>query len=166
MYNIKMSLTIELQGGQLLSKQECLKKLRKPVLSKRTGKQLFKNGKPVFKTELVDDFDKCDKHTLKVYDKVKKENQFIHFYTRKSIPARQHIDMSYEAYEYMTSTSFPEGYQAPHDFMPNKTLLKKGIGRTQQAWMSLSEDEKLMWHFNRIAADKRGKVVDYIVYDD
>ena len=85
MYNIKMSLTIELQGGQLLSKQECLKELRKPVLSKRTGKQLFKNGKPVFKTELVDDFDKCDKHTLKFYDKVKKENQFIHFYTRKSV---------------------------------------------------------------------------------
>ena len=74
--------------------------------------------------------------------------------------------MSYEAYEYMTGNSFPEGYQEPHDFMPNKALLKKGIGRTQQAWMSLSEDEKLMWHFSRIAADKRGKVVDYIVYDD
>ena len=160
MYNIKMSLVIELPGSQMMSKQECLKKLRKPVLSKRTGKQLFKNGKPVFKTELVDDFDKCDKHT------VKSNGQFIHSFTRKSIPARQHIDMSYEAYEYMTSNSFPEGYQAPHDFMPNKILLKRGIGRNQQAWMSLSEDEKLMWHFNRIAADRHGKVVDYIVYDD
>ena len=161
-----MSLTIELPGSQMVSKQECLKNLRKPVLSKRTGKQLFKNGKPVFKTELVEDYDKCDKHTLKVYDKVKKEYQFIHYFTRKSIPAKQSIDMSYEAYEYMTGNDFPEGYQAPHDFMPNKSLSKKGIGRTQQAWMLLSEDQKLMWHFNRIAADRHGKVVDYVVYPD
>lgn len=160
MYNIKMSLTIELPGSQLLSKQECLKQLKKPVISKRTGKQLFRNGKPVFKTVLVDDFDKCDKHT------VKSNGQFIHYFTRKSVPAKQHIDMSYEAYQYMTGNSFPEGYQAPHDFMPNKTLLKKGIGRTQQAWMHLSEDEKLMWHFSRIAADRHGRVVDYIVYQD
>ena len=166
MYNTKMSLTIELPGSQMMSKQECLKKLRKPVLSNRTGKQLFKNGKPVFKTEIVDDYDKCDRHTIKVYNKMSKENQFIHYFTRKSIPARQHINMGYEAYEYMTGNSFPEGYQAPHDFMPNKTLLKRGIGRNQQAWMSLSEDEKLMWHFNRIAADMHGKVVDYIVFND
>lgn len=166
MYNIKMSLVIELPGSKMLSKQECLKQLKKPVLSKRTGKQLYKNGKPVFKTEIVDDFDKCNKHIIKVYDNVRKEYQLIHYFTRKSVPARQSINMSYEAYEYMTGNNFPEGYQAPHDFMPNKTLLKKGFGRTQQAWMSLSENEKLMWHFNRIASDKHGKVVDYIVYKD
>lgn len=166
MYNIKMSLTIELPGSQMMSKQECLKKLRKPVISNKTGKQLLKNGKPVFKTKFVDDYDKCDKHALKVYDKTNKEYQFIHYYTRKSIPAKQHINISYEAYEYMTGNSFPEGYRAPHSFIPNKTLSKKGIGRVQQAWMSLSENEKLMWHFNRIAEDKHGKVVDYIVYPD
>lgn len=161
-----MSLVIELPGSKMLSKQECLKQLKKPVLSKRTGKQLYKNGKPVFKTEIVDDYDKCDKHIIKVYDNVRKEYQLIHYFTRKSVPARQSINMSYEAYEYMTGNNFPEGYQAPHDFMPNKTLLKKGFSRTQQAWMSLSENEKLMWHFNRIADDRHGRVVDYIVYQD
>lgn len=166
MSNIKMSLTIELQGGIMMSKQECLKKLRKPLLSKRTGKPVHKNGKPVFITEVVEDWDKCDKHTMKLYNKVKKENEFVNFFTRKTHPAHQHMDMSQEAYDYMTGNSYPEGYHAPHDFHPAKDLLKQGIGITQQAWMSLSEDEKLMWHFNRIAADKGGKVVDYIVYDD
>lgn len=165
MYNIKVSLTIELPGGTILSKQECLKQLRKPVTN-ITGKQVIKKGIPQFTTETVEDWSKCDKHILKVYNKVKKETEYKPYYTRKSIPARQHMDISQEAYESMVSDSYPEGYKAPFGFKPDKELSKKGYGLTQQAWMKLSEDEKLMWHFQRIAADLGGEVADYSVLDD
>lgn len=161
-----MSLTIELPGGTMLSKQECLKQLKKPVISKRTGKQVIKKGVPQFTTETVEDWGKCDEHILKIWNKVKKENEYKPYYTRQTIPARQHMDMSEEAYEYMTSDSYPEGYKAPYGFKPDKELAKKGYGLTQQAWMKLTEHERLMWHFNRIAADMGGKVVDYTVLDD
>lgn len=165
MYNTKLSLTVTLPGSVMVSKLESLKQLKKPVLN-QYGKPVYRNGKPAYKVETVDDYDKCDRNFIKIWDKDHKKSETLEYCTRKSVPARQVINMGEEAYNYMISDSYPEGFIPPHDFIPNKSLVKKGFGRIQQAWMLLSPEARLLWHCNNIAQELGGTVESYKVFDD
>lgn len=169
-----MNLTMTLPGGVMLSEQECSKQLKKPVLNTKgrfAGKQKRdKEGNLVFETTIVPDLDKLDYHSVKVSYKDeetrKTTQEWINFYTRKCKPAKQVLNISSEAYEYFVSFEVPEGYWPPADFKPNKTLLKRGISRTKQAWMAMSDKSRLEWHLHRICASRGGTLEGYKVFND
>lgn len=89
MSEIKLSLSIELQGSTMSSKEECLKTTRK-VIERKT-----KSGKVFKKTIYVQTEDLDNKNG--------KNPEITTFHTRKCKPATQTINMSKEAYEYMIS---------------------------------------------------------------
>lgn len=173
MNTIKLSLTISVQGADMLSEQECSKQLKKPVIFKKgkyAGKPVLKNGHPIYKTINVPDFDKHDENIIRVSYKDPETHRTvwedIHFYTRKCKEVEQVINMTDEAYNYFISKEVPDGYKAPYEFKADRKLWKKGINPTTQAWMQLSQEQKLMWHLTRIAEDKHGVVKSYKVFDD
>lgn len=140
---IKVSLTIELQGSTMLSKEECLKTTQKVIKKKdrKTGKVY---GKSVM--AVVEDWDKMNRHTMKVVDKGTFSE--IVFYTRKSKPARQHINICKSAYIHMTDgNSCPEWSK-------------------KSAWIQMSKMQRLEAHMDRIAQDMGGKVLSYDILDD
>lgn len=140
---IKVSLTVTLQGGVMLSKEECLKTTQKTI-EKRT-----KSGKVYKKTinVQVEDWNKMDKHTLKVADKDGKDPEVITFYTRKYKPVTRTLNIYKEAYDYMTSQECPKWVK------PYK-------------WKQMSPKERLLAHLQRIAEDFGGKILSYKVFDD
>ena len=140
---IKVSLTIELQGSTMLSKEECLKTTQKVIKKKdrKTGKVY---GKSVM--AVVEDWDKVNRHTMKVVDKGTFSE--IVFYTRKSTPARQHITICKSAYIHMTDgNSCPEWSK-------------------KSTWIQMSKMQRLKAHMDRIAQDMGGKVLSYDILDD
>lgn len=175
MSDIKMNLTIILPGGVMMSEQECSKQLKKPVLNTKgryVGKQKRdREGNPVFETVTVPDLDKMTHHGIRISykdEETKKTMQeWLNFYTRKCKPAKQVLNISSEAYEYFVSFEVPEGFRPPADFRPNKTLLlRKGISRTKQAWMAMSDKSRLEWHLNRICKSRGGTLGEYKVFND
>lgn len=140
---IKVSLTIELQGSTMLSKEECLKTTQKVIKKKdrKTGKVY---GKSVM--AVVEDWDKMNRHTMKVVDKGTFSE--IVFYTRKSKPARQHVNICKSAYIHMT-----EGNNCPE-------WCRTSI------WGQMSKIQRLEAHMDRIAQDMGGKVLSYKVFED
>ena len=90
MVSIKLSVTIELQGGTMMTSQEC-------------DKNPQENYKRNFM--LLD---------VKHYDKKTRKSFFrrepLIFNTRKCVPAHQCINICEEAYEHMISQSCPEWY--------------------------------------------------------
>lgn len=140
---IKVSLTIELQGSTMLSKEECLKTTQKVIKKKdrKTGKVY---GKSVM--AVVEDWDKMDRHTMKVVDKGTSSE--IVFYTRKSKPARQHVNICKSAYIYMTEGNIcPEWCRI-------------------STWRQMSKIQRLEAHMDRMAQDMGGKVLSYDILDD
>lgn len=89
MEDIKMSVTIELQGSKMMTPQEC-----------------GENPKNYDRHFMMLDVKHYDKKTKKTY--YRKEP--LNFRTRKYIPAHQSINMSQDAYDYMISASCPEWY--------------------------------------------------------
>lgn len=73
MSEIKLSLSIELQGSTMFSKEECLKTTHKVIEKKTKAGKIYKKTNP----------------------------EIITFHTRKCKPATQSLNMSKEAYEYM-----------------------------------------------------------------
>lgn len=147
MIDIKLSLTILVPGANMVSKEESLKSTQVPVINKKTGKQVFKQGKPLVKTILVEDPLKHDLNTMFIKDKRGKIVDRISFYTRKSVPARRSMNLSREAYEYMVSEAYPEWYKLRN-------------------WKNLTKEQRLAIHLDRIAANFGGVLEDFIVYDD
>lgn len=143
MTNIKLSLSILLPGSTMFSEEESSKQLTKPVKNK-SGKVVRKKGKVLTKTCTVPDFDKHDSFTLRLEQKGKAPEQ-IRVFTRKSKPARQVINMSEEAYQYMISKEQPAEFKG--------------------TWNSLTIYQKLLWHCNRVAATLGGTVEDFQVLD-
>ena len=143
MTNIKLSLSILLPGSTMFSEEESSKQLTKPVKNK-SGKVVRKKGKVLTTTITVPDFDKHDSFTLRLEQKGKAPEQ-IRVFTRKSKPARQVINMSDEAYQYMISKEQPAEFKG--------------------TWNSLTIYQKLLWHCNRIAASLGGTVEDFQVLD-
>lgn len=84
---------------------------------------------------------------IKVGKKTKIKKEKIQFYTRKSIPALQVINMSEEAYQYMISNEVPSF-------------------STKSAWNKMTGEQRLVAHLNETATSLGGKLVDYTIYPD
>jgi hypothetical protein len=170
MSEVKVNLTIILQGGVMMSEQECSKQLKEPILVERgkyKGKvKKDKDGNPMFKVRTVPDPAKTFHHEVKITDRKNKVTEVINFWTRGYKPAKQSLNICQEAYDYFISNEVPDSYRAPEDFKPNKKLLHKGYSKTKQAWMAMPEKEKLEWHLNRICAHRNGIMGDYTVFND
>lgn len=143
MSEIKLSLSIELRGSTLFSKEECLKTTHK-VIEKRT-----KAGKIYKKTIEVKvvDWDKMEKHSMKVANTDGTNPEIITFHTRKTKPTTQSINICKEAYDYMTSKECPAWSK---------------IG----TWSQMKSEQRLESHLQRIAEHLGGTVISYKVFED
>ena len=132
MSTIKLSVTIELPGSQMVTSQECDQNPKKKL-------------------------DYCDFNkillNIKHYDKKTKKSFYriepLYFYTRKCIPAHQSINMTEEAFTYMTSTMCPEWYPF-------------GLSK----WKKLTPTERLELHLDRTCKALRGTSYTYTVFGD
>lgn len=84
--------------------------------------------------------------TLREFDKKSKKyvTKTYTYYTRKSVPARQVLKMSQEAYEAMLETSTSPKY--------NK-VVAKSKGKLIRVWDTMSEDARIRKHCELIAHD-------------
>lgn len=141
---IKVSLTVALQGGTMLSKEECLKTTQK-VIEKKT-----KSGK-VYKKVIevqVEDWNKMNKHTMQVTGSNGSNSEVITFHTRKTKPAAQSINICKEAYDYMIDKD-----SCPSWSKPGK-------------WTAMSEKERLEAHLQRTVEYLGGISYTYQVFED
>lgn len=166
----KVSLTIVLRGSTMLSKRDCLKEVKKPLLvarGKYAGKQAKdKSGNPLFITTLMEDSEKMEHHEIRITDKNNKLVDVIPYSTRGFKPAKQVLQISKEAYNYYISNEVPEGYRFPKEFKANKAALRRGISIASQAWNTQTPEQKLEWHLRRICESLKGKLGEYTVYTD
>lgn len=96
-------------------------------------------------TENKPEFTEEHKMVFKGYKSKKdKEPNVITFRTRKSIPAKQVLKMSQEAYEAMLETSTSPKY--------NK-VVAKSKGKLIRVWDTMSEDARIRKHCELIAHD-------------
>lgn len=128
MSEVKVSLSIKLPGRVMMS-QELADSLEKQGLHGYTKHSMIveehkRNGK-----------------------KVKVDKQTIHFSTRNTVPAVQNINLSREAYNYMTGKECPS-FTKPKD------------------WSRMSKTKRLEAHLNEIAESRGGVVVHYHIFED
>jgi hypothetical protein len=144
MNEIKLNLSIELPGSTMLSKEECLKTTYK-VIEKKT-----KAGKIYEKTieVKVENWDKMEKHSMRVANTNGTNPEIITFHTRKCKPATQSLSMSKEAYEYMIDKD-----SCPSWSKPGK-------------WAAMSEKERLEAHLQRTVEYLGGISYTYRVFED
>ena len=128
MYEIKVNLTIELPGRTMLSKQECLKQLKN--------------------NEIVEDFDKMEEFSLRIYDPETNKNLIIKPRIRKCKPAIQSLNICKEAYEYMIS----EG--------STPSSIKVNI------WLLMSQQSRLEYHLREISESLGGISFTYQIIED
>ena len=128
MSEVKLSLSIKLPGRVMLS-QEGAKALEQQGLAGFT------------KHSLVVEMHK------RMGKKVKVDKETIHFKTRNTIPAIQNINISKDAYDYMTSKECPS-FMSPKD------------------WGRMSKVKKLEAHLNEIAESRGGTVLHYHIFED
>lgn len=126
-----MSLTLVLPGSIMVSQQVAG---NKPEFTEE-HKMLFKNYK----------------------SKKNKEPEVVTFRTRKSIPAKQVLKMSKEAYEAMLEESTSPKY--------NKVVAKVK-GKLIRVWDTMSEDARIKKHCELIAHDMGATSFDYTVFGD
>ena len=125
---VKLSLSIKLPGSVMYS-QEGAKALEYQGLAGFT------------KHSLVVEMHK------RMGKKVKVDKETIHYKTRNTIPAIQNINISKDAYIYMTSKECPS-FMSPKD------------------WSRMSKVKKLEAHLNEIAESRGGKVLHYHIFED
>lgn len=140
MDNIKVSLTITLPGGVMYSKEECLKTTQKIV--KVTSK---KNGKTFSKRVLTTEKDpsKFERSTLKIIG-----GETLSIEVPKCRPASQTINMTREAYNYMTSKVCPEWF------------------KNHSKWLKLKPLERLEEHLKTTSAHFGGVIESYKIFED
>ena len=125
---VKLSLSIKLPGSVMYSQE--------------AAKALEQQGLAGFK-----------KHSLVVEmhkrmgKKVKVDKETIHFKTRNTIPAVQHINISREAYYYMIGKDCPS-FMKPKD------------------WSRMSKVKRLEAHLQEIAESRGGTVLHYHIFED
>lgn len=141
MSEIKVSLTVALRGSTMFSKEECLKTTQK-VIERKT-----KTGKAYKKTieVQVEDWDKMDKHIMRVINDQNIEKR--PFYTRKTKPATQSVNICKEAYDYMVSKECP-------------------VWSRNAEWAKMKSKQRLESHLQRIAEHLGGTVISYKVFED
>lgn len=142
MSEIKLSLSIELRGSTMFSKEECLKTTQKEVNKKGRDGKFYRRTV----TTLVEDWDKMEKHTVRVTDKNGANPEIITFHTRKCKPATQSLNISKEAYEYMINKD-----SCPSWSKPGK-------------WSAMSEKERLEAHLQRTVEHLGGASYTYQVF--
>ena len=140
MSEIKLSLSIELRGSTMFSKEECLKTTQETITTK--------NGRKRTVTKVVEDWDKMEKHTVRVTDKNGANPEIITFHTRKCKPATQSLNISKEAYEYMVDKD-----SCPSWSKPGK-------------WSAMSEKERFVAHLQISVEDLGGASYTYQVFED
>ena len=128
MSEVKLSLSIKLPGRVMLS-QERAKALEQQGLAGFT------------KHSLVVEMHK------RMGKKVKVDKETIHFKTRNTISAVQHINISREAYYYMISKDCPS-FIKPKD------------------WSRMSKVKRLEAHLNDIAESRGGTMLHYHIFED
>ena len=140
MSEIKLSLSIELRGNIMLSKEEYLKTTQETITTK--------NGRKRTVTKVVENWDKMEKHTMRVTDTDGINPEIITFHTRKCKPATQSLNMSKEAYEYMIDKD-----SCPSWSKPSK-------------WAAMSEKERLEAHLQKTVEHLGGTSYTYQVFED
>lgn len=144
MIDIKLNLSIELPGSTMLSKEECLKTTRKVIGKKTKAGKIYKKAIEV----KVEDWDKMEKHSMRVANTKGTNPEIITFHTRKCKPAKQSLNMSKEAYEYMIGKD-----SCPSWSKPGK-------------WAAMSEKERLEAHLQRTVEYLGGISYTYQVFED
>lgn len=144
MNEIKLSLSVELQGSTMFSKEECLKTTRKVIEKKTKAGKIYKKTIEV----KVEDWDKMEKHFMRVANINGANPEIITFHTRKCKPAAQSLNMSKEAYEYMIDKN-----SCPSWSKPGK-------------WAAMSEKERLEAHLQRTVEYLGGISYTYQVFED
>lgn len=144
MSEIKLSLSIELRGSTMFSKEECLKTTHKVIEKKTKAGKIYKKTIEV----KVEDWDKMEKHTMRVTNNNGTNPEIITFHTRKCKPATQTINMSKEAYEYMISKD-----SCPPCFKPRE-------------WSAMNKKERLEAHLKRTVEHLGGVSYTYQVFED
>lgn len=144
MSEIKLNLSIELPGSTMLSKEECLKTTRKVIEKKTKAGKIYKKTIEV----KVEDWDKMEKHSMRVANINGPSPEIITFHTRKCKPATQSLNMSKEAYEYMINED-----SCPSWSKPGK-------------WTAMSEKERLEAHLQRTVEYLGGISYTYQVFED
>lgn len=144
MNEIKLNLSIELPGSTMLSKEECLKTTRKVIEKKTKAGKIYKKTIEV----KVEDWDKMEKHSMRVTNIKGTNPEIITFHTRKCKPAAQSLNMSKEAYEYMINED-----SCPSWSKPGK-------------WAAMSEKERLEAHLQRTVEYLGGISYTYQVLED
>lgn len=145
MYETKVNLSILLPGRTMLSEQEVTVIKSKPLLSPKTGKQLYRNGKPVFRTHKEYDYDKMEKILVDVGGQ---KSEIIPVHVRKCKTAKQILNICKEAYEDMIKA------EKPYDY------------KSSTPWAVLSKDRRLEWHLQQIAKSLGGTLESFSVYED
>lgn len=140
MSEIKLSLTVALRGSTMFSKEECLKTTQETITTK--------NGRKRTVTKVVEDWDKMEKHTMRVTDTDGTNPEIITFHTRKSKSCSQSINMSKEAYDYMTSKD---------SCLPN---IKPYV------WAKMNKKQRLEAHLDLVCKALKGNSYTYKVFDD
>lgn len=144
MIDIKLNLSIELPGSTMLSKEECLKTTRKVIGKKTKAGKIYKKTIKV----KVEDWDKMEKHSMRVANTNGTNPEIITFHIRKCKPAKQSLNMSKEAYEYMIDKD-----SCPSWSKPGK-------------WAAMSEKERLEAHLQRTVEYLGGISYTYQVFED
>lgn len=144
MIDIKLNLSIELPGSTMLKKEECLKTTHKVIEKKTKAGKIYKK---TIKVE-VEDWDKMEKHSMRVADKNGTNPEIITFHTRKCKSATQSLNISKEAYEYMIDKD-----SCPSWSKPSK-------------WTAMSKKERLEAHLQRTVEHLGGTSYTYQVFED
>lgn len=144
MSEIKLSLSIELQGSTMFSKEECLKTTCK-VIEKKTKAGKIHNE--IIEAK-VEDWYKMEKHSMRVANLNGTSPEIITFHTRKCKPATQSLNISKEAYEYMIDKD-----SCPSWSKPGK-------------WAAMSKKERLEAHLQRTVEYLGGISYTYQVFED
>lgn len=175
MYETKVNLVMALPGRTMMSEQECLRKVRKPLMKgKNANEQVIdKKGNPVWHTVIEPDPAKTDRFQIEV-DPLDGRPVTITVSTRKSYPATRRLNICQEAYDNYISASVPEAFHAPKGFKPPKITTKSGkevfkytgVSPKKQAWLEMSQTERLKWHLRGICAALGGMMETYTVLDD
>jgi len=176
MYENKVNLVMVLPGRTMMSEQECLRKVRKPLMGKgkKSNKQVIdKNGNPVWHTVIEPDPAKTDRFQLDLTEFDGKITPII-VHTRKSRPAKQRLNICQEAYDNYISASTPDAFHAPRGFKPPEIITEsgkkrfkyKGVPIKEQAWLEMSQTERLEWHLRSICAALGGVMETYMVLDE
>ena len=139
MSEIKLSLSIELRGRTMFSREECLKTTQETITTK--------NGRKRTVTKVIEDWDKMERHTRRIEDVKGSNPEIITLHTRRCKQATQSLNMSKEAYEYMINRD-----SCPSWSKPGK-------------WAAMSKKERLEAHLQRTVEHLGGVSYTYQVFE-